>query len=108
MSKNKVLLLYVILIFSFNWTNAQSFRQQFDNLDQQSHFQGGAYSWFSNLGSRLKDYESFTMNAYLNMYEATNDMKYLNKFLIHSKRVMNRRDNFIINAQIIYLKNQTL
>jgi hypothetical protein len=41
------------------------------------------------------------------MFEATNDTKYLNDFLIYSKRIMDRRDDFISNTQIIYLKNQT-
>ncbi|MFM2226489.1 MAG: hypothetical protein RJA07_2691 [Bacteroidota bacterium] len=89
----KNILFVILLIVSIN-LDAQSFRQQFDNLDRGQHFNGGAYSWSSNFTSQIKEYEAKTMNAYLNMYEATNDVKYLNEFLIHSKRVMDRRDDF--------------
>jgi hypothetical protein len=75
----------------------------FDNLNTQ--FSNGGYSCYSNLDGAIYNYECNTMNALLNMYEVTDDIKYLNQFVIHAKRVMDRRDDFIANTKLIHSKN---
>jgi hypothetical protein len=75
----------------------------FDNLNTQ--FSNGGYSCYSNLDGAIYGYEYNTMNAYLNMFEATNDIKYLNEFAIHAKRVMDRRDDFISNANPVIINS---
>jgi hypothetical protein len=75
---------------------AQTYRQLFDKLNVS--FQTQPHSFFSQLeGSRVET-NAKIMSSYLNMYEATQDIKYLNQFIIVSKRVMDRRDDFINSA----------
>ncbi|MFM2224632.1 MAG: hypothetical protein RJA07_834 [Bacteroidota bacterium] len=104
--KNQILFLLLnVFLFCFTSIHAQTFREKFDELNETPHFQGGGYSFNSNFTSQIKQYGALTMNAYLNMYEATGDTKYLNDFLLYSKRIMDRRDDFIGSTKLIHSKN---
>ncbi|GAB4210027.1 MAG: hypothetical protein Fur0023_22380 [Bacteroidia bacterium] len=80
----------------FNTAFSQTFRNGFDNYESGL---GGGYgqglSYHSNVAGELNNGESIYLQSYLNMFKATKDKRYLDKFIIHSKRVQERRDDNI-------------
>lgn len=57
-------------------------------------------SYTTNLKADLNNSENWIMEAYINLFKSTNDKKYLNQFIIHAKRVQERRDDNIINISV--------
>ena len=98
--KKVLILIILFLIDSLNY-QAQTYRQMFDNKDQTAIFQTGGYSFYTNFKSDLHREESIIMIAYINMYKATSDIKYLNEFIIHAKRVMDRRDDHLTANSVV-------
>jgi hypothetical protein len=88
--------------------NAQTFREAFDRLDSNFAYtpngkvvygQGLSYSINNGLGggNRLQINEPPIMHAYINMYKATHDTRYLDKLIIQVHRVQKHRDDNIAN-----------
>lgn len=95
--EKKIFILIFVLVNLAN-INAQTYRQLFDKLDV--NFKNGSYSFYSNLESKLTN-EPNLMQAYLRMYETTQDIKWLDKFIIHCIRIQHHRDD-----QIAYFQNE--
>src|ERR1035438_8724818 len=104
MKKNKTiksLQMYIIIVIVYqimiNNCFGQTFRKGFDNYDWGGNDNGQGYSFYMNTyygGSHaLSSSESKELEDYLTMFRATNDQKYLNQFIIHSKRVQTHRDD---------------
>jgi hypothetical protein len=53
---------------------------------------GEGYSSLDNAEGKLAWGESYLMESYLVMYEATRDKKWLEKFVVHAQRVVNNTD----------------
>jgi hypothetical protein len=53
---------------------------------------GEGYSTYDNAEGKLAWAESYLMESYLVMYEATKDKKWLDKFVAHAQRVVNNSD----------------
>jgi len=84
--------IFIISCFS------QTFSSGFDNLDYStSGGNGQGASFQSNVASNFHNIESVALQGYINMFKATLDKRYLNKFIIHCKRVQERRDDNIKN-----------
>ena len=77
----------------------------FDKLDIT--FQTQPHSFYTQISGTLGS-NATLMSSYLNMYEATQDIKYLNEFVICSKRVMDRRDDFINSSTYITDANYSI
>ncbi len=83
------------------------------DLAKSNNF-GDGYSYCCNASMNPKggnvalDGEADLMHAYITMYRATHDAKYLDKFIIHSKRVQERRDDNINNLNPRLVRNRTL
>ena len=84
--------LFFIAINTNNTINAQTYKEQFDKLDQQI-YSSDEFLNQSNFAENLHNVTSSLMRSYIMMYRATSDLKYLNRFIITSKRVMDRRDD---------------
>jgi len=54
---------------------------------------GSGYSKFNNRKGILANNEPAIINAYLRMYEATKDVKYLRKAVVHGDRILSHRDD---------------
>lgn len=87
----------------------------FDTADMgKANNYGNAYSFYCNASMNPKggnvalDGEADIMHAYITMFRATHDPKYLDKFIIHSKRVQERRDDNINNINPRLIQNRTL
>ncbi|MGZ4065009.1 MAG: hypothetical protein ACXVP0_18670, partial [Bacteroidia bacterium] len=94
----KIFLILLSITLLIKKGQAQTYRQLFDNWDN-TYFRGvGYYSEFSNMNTLLAFNAGNVMQAYLNMYQATKDLKYLHEFAIHAKRTMDRRDDHIASA----------
>ncbi|MBK7130319.1 MAG: outer membrane beta-barrel protein [Crocinitomicaceae bacterium] len=92
--KSKIAILLVLLI---NQAISQTFRNGFDNRDfSSSGGNGQGASYYSNVSSKLHNDESVFLIGYMNMFFATHDKKYLDQFIIHTKRVQERRDDNIL------------
>ena len=91
---------------------SQTYQDAFD-LSDNSLNSGEAYSFYCNAAINpncsgvILDGEADMMHAYLIMYRATRDKKYLDKFIINAKRVQERRDDNIQNVSN-YVANHTL
>ena len=90
-------------LFSFAQTK-NPYVAAFDIADSaKSNNWGNGYSYYVNASMNPKggtvalDGEADLMHAYITMFRATHDTKYLNKFIIHSKRVQERRDDNVNN-----------
>lgn len=79
---------------------SQKYREIFDQLDNQD---SGLSSLNSNFGNDINGQNAYLLEAYLNMFKATNDIKYLNKFVITAKRMQDRRDDNIASCLAIDL-----
>lgn len=77
--------------------SSQTYREAFDKSDYAFN-NGQGNSFYSNANSVAGvplDGEADLMHSYLIMYRATQDKHYLDKFIIHAKRVQERRDDNI-------------
>ncbi|MEK7433837.1 MAG: hypothetical protein AABZ74_11940 [Cyanobacteriota bacterium] len=91
----------IIILISFccNFTFSQTFRRSFDRQDNgSSSSYGQGYSFESNVINVLHNKESLFLQGYIDMFKATKDKRYLDKFIIHAKRVQERRDD---NIQLV-------
>jgi len=78
-------------------TFSQTFRNAFDNYFASSgSHPGQGYSYRSEVDNILGVAECQYMESLLNMFKATKDVKYLDQFVIHAKRVFERRDDDIV------------
>lgn len=74
-------------------TDRESLIRQFDRLDQSLH--GGlGYSLSGNEAAVLTWAQSYLLEAYLVMYEATGMRKYLVSFVLQAENVYNANDKF--------------
>ncbi|GAW91342.1 carbohydrate binding domain-containing protein [Calderihabitans maritimus] len=71
--------------------SVQDLRQYFDSVDTKNN--GDWYKNYNNEHNDLAYGESFVMQAYLAMFEATGDTYYLDKFVDHAKGVLAQRDS---------------
>lgn len=88
--------IFILFIFIYSFAFSQNFRTGFDTRDASSsggNSQGASY--YSNVSSKLHNDESVFLIGYINMFVATRDKKYLDQFIIHTKRVQERRDDNI-------------
>src|SRR3989344_4707195 len=74
---------------------SQKYREIFDQLDNQD---SGLSSLNSNFGNDINGQNTYLLEAYLDMFKATNDIRYLNKFVITAKRMQDRRDDNIASC----------
>ncbi len=91
------------LLFNMICSNnlfSQKYRELFDQLDSQDP---GLTSLYSNINRDLNGYSTQLLESYLNMFRATDDIRYLNKFVITAKRVQDRRDDNITSAVVLGL-----
>ncbi len=72
----------------------QTYQHKFDDYDQ-AYFSGPLTGYMHNLKGDIFLTEAPLMNAYLNMFIATRDKKYLDKLAILIKRVQDCRDDRI-------------
>jgi hypothetical protein len=100
--KNKIMNCKNILFLSFfffflqlpNKMAAQTYRQQFDII-YKNGVSGDDPSLIHNLGTGIAS-GARVLEGLILMYKTTKDLKYLNEFIIMSKRMMDRRnDNFV-------------
>jgi hypothetical protein len=97
--KKLILLIIITFICCSHIAFAQTYREQFDKLNDLSVSEGKT----SNLRSVLGGRGSRFMQIGILMYKATKDIRYLNQFIILSKRIMDRRSdnwNNIYNEMI--------
>lgn len=64
---------------------------KFDSLDTALN-NGEGYSTYTNEAGTLAWAESYLLEAYLDIYGATSDMKYLNKFVRHANCIIENTD----------------
>ena len=81
---------------------AQVFRNAYDHHEMGS---GGEYgqglSFNLNLDGILQTKQSGILKSYVRLYRATGDYKYLEKLVIHSKRLMDRRDDYLNSSTYV-------
>lgn len=70
--------------------NSNELLQMFTRLDTVNN--GNWFKDANNDNAQLAWGESYVMDAYLTMYEATGDTNYLDKFITHGKGVLDQRD----------------
>ena len=101
-STKKILILAFIFIISNCFS--QTFRGSFDALDANL-INGNGFSFYINIDGGLQANEATVMESYITMYKATKDKHYLDKFIIHAKRVQNNRDNDADYYRVKWLKH---
>ncbi|MBA3971911.1 MAG: hypothetical protein H0X46_07165 [Bacteroidetes bacterium] len=74
----------------------------FDNFDEVGL---SDFTFHSNIDRHLNAESSIMLESYLNMFKATDDLRYLNKFCILAKRIQDRRDDNIGTAVVTDLPN---
>ena len=92
MKKNRILFIFLFVIFK-QFAYSQTYRNIVEMTEDAFNGQGWSYS--DNAGNALNVHESGIMQSYLDIYKTTKDKKYLDKFIIHVKRVQVRRDDNI-------------
>ena len=65
----------------------------YENSNTANYGHGGAF--YANVAQEISNIEYAYLESYINMFRATKDKRYLNKFIIHTKRVQERRDDNI-------------
>ncbi|MGI6685257.1 MAG: Ig-like domain-containing protein [Bacillota bacterium] len=65
--------------------------QLFNRFDTRNN--GNWYKDYNNENGALAWDESYVMRGYLEMYQATKDTKYLDKFIVHGDSVLKQRDS---------------
>lgn len=99
--KMKNISLVAAAAFCFAASFCQTYRQCFDNLEGSASAgfgQGGSMSM--NINGYLNNIESVYLSSYITMFKATGEKKYLEKFIIHAKRVQERRDDYVHNVLV--------
>jgi len=91
-----LLIISAILVFAISpafaaGVSASTLQQLFDKLDTRNN--GNWYKDYNNKDGVLAWDESYVMRAYLEMYEATKNTKYLDKFIVHADSVLKQRDS---------------
>jgi hypothetical protein len=87
--KTKILFILISNIIIFQLGYSQTYRKAFDRYEAVDH----DYSYDINISGQLNANESFVLESYIMMWKATHDTKYLNKFIIHTKRLQDHRDD---------------
>jgi len=105
----KLFLLFLVINLG-QIASSQTYREAFDKSDYAFN-NGQGNSFYCNAGlsgcsSIPLDGEADLLHSYLVMYRATRDKRYLDKFIIHAKRVQERRDDNIQNIAN-YVANHT-
>ncbi|MFI5203941.1 MAG: hypothetical protein ACHQF2_05540 [Flavobacteriales bacterium] len=95
MNKKNIVLL---LLFFSNLCYSQSFRSGFDFYEFNSGGQGQGLSFNCNAANDLNNAVPGYLFSYIEMYKSTHDIKYLDKFVLHAKRLQERRDDHIQNV----------
>jgi hypothetical protein len=67
-------------------------KEVFDIWDRMLN-NGNGFTKFNNINGRLSNEEPSVLNAYIRMYEATKDLKYLRKAVVHGDRILSHRDD---------------
>ena len=75
----------IIFLLLNNLSNAQHYIKSFDNVDDNS-----GYSFHSNANAALHWGEAPRLENYLYLYKSTHNIKYLQKLIIHIKRIQER------------------
>lgn len=93
---NKVVFLIIILICVAQAIYAEEYDKswlinKFNELDLAIN-NGEGYSTATNESGTLAWAQSYLLEAYLDMYKGTRDKRYIDKFLIQAKRVINSTD----------------
>lgn len=91
-----LLIALTLLITSFPFSAAQAVsgsevEQLFKQFDTRNN--GNWYKDYNNENGALAWDESYVMRGYLEMYQATKDTKYLDKFIVHGDSVLKQRDS---------------
>lgn len=102
MTKKYKLIMVLLISFVSSPIFSQTYRALFDQLDKTDN---GSSSFHTNIDRHLTSENGILLEAYLNMFKATNDMRYLDKFVILAKRVQDRRDDNIGTAVVTDLPN---
>ncbi|MBI4946468.1 MAG: T9SS type A sorting domain-containing protein [Bacteroidetes bacterium] len=90
-----------IILFSVSCQlYAQTYRSGFDWYEFNGGAQGQGFSYDCNAERTLSNNEYAYIESYINMFRATKDKKYLEKFIIHVKRIQERRDDNVANVTI--------
>lgn len=91
----KQIIFFVFLLLCANGYT-QTFRTAYDILEESNSSNNGqGASYHSNIVSILSNTEFMYLQSYVDMFRATHDVQYIYKFIIHSKRVQERRDDVI-------------
>ena len=94
----KKLLFYTILLLTpFVQLKAQTFSAAFDPWDGKLS-DGEGFAYASNVNGTLSASENPLLGSYLNMYKATKDIHFLEKFVVQATRMMERRDDYLGNS----------
>ncbi len=92
----KQIILFLLFLTLSTIINAQTFRAAYDIIEESSASNNGqGASFHSNIVSVLSNTEFAYLQSYIDMFRATHDVQYIYKFIIHSKRVEERRDDVI-------------
>lgn len=92
------MLLWVECFAINNSLCSQTFRADFDRLENSAGANAGhGASFVSNVVYLTHNNETDYLNGYLAMFKATRDKRYLDRFIIHTKRVQERRNDNIKN-----------
>ena len=83
-------ILFLALLLPFIG-NGQAYRNRVEQFE--AAYDGQGYSYSANVGHGISTHESGFLQFYLDIFKATQDKKYLDKFIIHAKRVQERRDD---------------
>ena len=75
----------IIFLLLNNLSNAQHYIKSFDNICDNT-----GYSFQSNVNAALHWGESPRLENYLYLYRSTYNIKYLQKLIIHIKRIQER------------------
>ena len=81
------------IIFSTIFIKGQTYKGAFDKIEAINGIEGASYLINAGNPQKLQIIEPNYLDSYLNMFLATHDKRYLAKFIIHAKRVQNRRDD---------------
>ncbi len=107
MTNNLKLFLFLLMIVPLS-SNSQTYVNGFDKSNTVDYYSGQGKQLADNVKSSyatqllgtLSNSENEIMEAYINMYYATRDVRYLNHFIIHAKRMQERRDDNLINLPL--------
>jgi hypothetical protein len=102
--KKKVIFSFLSILIVSNLFG-QTYRNSYDVIEKNSYYAGQGMSFRTNASRIIHSYGTNFLQSYINMYETTKDIKYLNEFVIHAKRVMDRRNDFIATANPVIINS---